>query len=41
MYWWVLELSQKVLGPKHLDILMSMSWLASVLRDQGKYVEAE
>ena len=34
-------LGEKVLGPKHPDMLTSMNNLASVLRSQGKYEAAE
>ncbi|KAH8702997.1 Tetratricopeptide repeat-domain-containing protein [Phaeosphaeriaceae sp. PMI808] len=37
----VLTAREKVLGPEHLDTLMSMSNLAAVLNSQGKYEEAE
>ncbi|KAH6982588.1 TPR domain protein [Ilyonectria destructans] len=35
------RLREKVLGPKNLDTLTSVSNLGSVLQDQGKYEEAE
>jgi len=35
------EGSEKVLGAEHPDTLGSVGNLASVLRDQGKYEEAE
>jgi len=37
----VLEGREKALGKEHLDTLTSVNNLASVLRCQGKYEEAE
>jgi serine/threonine protein kinase/tetratricopeptide (TPR) repeat protein len=36
-----MEIRQRVLGPKHLDTLESVSSLAVVLADEGRYAEAE
>jgi hypothetical protein len=36
-----LALQEKVLGPEHLDTLISISNLAGVLDRQGKYKEVE
>jgi len=41
MYQRALELREKVLGPEHPDVLISMNNLAGVLRHQGKYEAAE
>jgi tetratricopeptide (TPR) repeat protein len=37
----VVEVKERVLGKENPDTLTSMNNLASVLRDQGKYPEAE
>ena len=37
----MLEVRERVLGPEHPDTLTSIHNLVSVLRDQGKYTEAE
>ena len=37
----VVEVSERVLGKEHHSTLTSMDNLAGVLRDQGKYPEAE
>jgi hypothetical protein len=36
-----LRLCEMVLGKEHLSTLLSMNNLATVLRDRGKYEEAE
>jgi tetratricopeptide (TPR) repeat protein len=41
MHRWALQGYEKVLGPEHPHTLISVSQLASVLADQGKYEEAE
>jgi len=41
MYREVVEVRERVQGKEHPDTLTSMNNLATVLSDQGKYLEAE